>query len=182
MNLLQTMHITANSRIKPTAIEQAVEPHTDALAMLGADQRRIRMLIERYRSGADNDNKAHNCNRVCALLSIHILVEEGHLFPAARRVLGNCAVIEEAEIGHYVIKELVRQLQDEELRLHRRDAVFGVLADYVEQHFADERSDLFAPLAASKEDLDELARRMIVEKYRVSPWFGVAAMTTADAG
>ncbi len=150
----------------------------DALHALGGDRLQIIALGHRYLASKDDEGNGRLCDRVCALLTVNMLIEGSLLYPFARCVLRSCDWLTDAEIAHYVIKGLIAQLHGDDLRLRHRDAVFTILVHYTAEHFKDASAALYEPLATLAARHPELTRELGLkvnrEKRRLDPWFGLA--------
>jgi len=151
---------------------------SDALRLLAADRREILRLGHHYLGSHDDEGNGRRCDRVCAMLTVGMLIEESLLHPFVRRELRDSQWLADAEIANYVIKGLIAQLHSDNLRLLHRDALFKVLIHYIDEHFNDAEAALFEPLAALSVEHPELTRELGVqigrEKQRLDPWFGLA--------
>lgn len=139
-----------------------------ALALLAADHAEVRELFDAYEAliaeNADENERRALAQQICQLLTVHATVEEEIFYPAARSVIGDDDLIDEAEAEHASARDLVEQLLAMEPGDDRYDSTVFVLAETVEQHVQEEEEELFARLRTPALDLQSLAERMSARK------------------
>ena len=146
----------------------------DAIALLVADHRKVHALFDRYNQSDDDGEKGEICQQVCAMLTVHAAIEEEIFYPAARDALDDSDLLDTAEAEHDVARSLIEQLQEDDLRLNKRDATFGALSECVDLHTEEEESELFAQVRKSSLDLYELADEMRSRKKELEDELGLA--------
>ena len=142
---------------------------SDAIALLTKDHRDVKKLFTAYQKLTDGDAPASErqeiANQICEALTVHATVEEEIFYPA----LGDADVnaidqLDEAEVEHGSIKDLIAQIQamdpDEELY----DAKVKVLGEYVDHHVKEEEGEMFPKAEKSGLDLDELGQQLKTRK------------------
>jgi hemerythrin superfamily protein len=138
----------------------------DALAFLEAEHRAVEKLFTAFEKADDLDAKAALAQRACEQLSIHTMLEEELLYPAAQEALPDSdrVDIEEAYIEHFLVKTLIAKF--ETLRAGDRgfDATFKVMSEMVDHHVEEEEQELFPELRKSKCNLDALGEKMAKRK------------------
>ena len=139
------------------------EGPADALALLRRDHDRVRQLFgefERLRGIEDEDERmAEVVDDICYELSLHAIVEEELFYPLLRAASDD-EMIDEAEVEHAGVRELVARLETMYPGDEHFEATVAVLAEEVEHHVAHEESELFEVARASGIDLVALARRI----------------------
>jgi hemerythrin superfamily protein len=87
----------------------------DGLALLEADHRAVEKLFAAFKKTADDDLEAKStlAQRACEELSIHTVLEEEMLYPAAQKALPDSDKldVEEAYIEHYLVKTLIQKFE-----------------------------------------------------------------------
>jgi len=136
----------------------------DALALLRHEHDRIRQLFgefERLRGIEDEDErKAELVDEICYELTLHAIVEEELFYPLLRAAADDDEMMDEAEVEHAGVRELVSQLEVMYPGDDHFEATVAVLAEEVEHHVAMEESDMFDTARKSGIDLAALGRKM----------------------
>jgi hemerythrin superfamily protein len=139
----------------------------DALAILEADHRAVEKLFKAFEKAAEDDldAKAALAQRACEELSIHAMIEEELLYPAAQEALPDSDAIdvEEAYIEHFLVKTLIAKFETMKAGDKGFDATFKVMSEMVGHHVEEEEDELFPELRKSKCNLralgDKIAKR-----------------------
>ena len=105
----------------------------DAIALLKADHKEVDDLFEEYEelAGAEADGAERQAlaEQICDMLTVHATIEEEIFYPAARELVVDSDLLDEAEVEHASAKDLIAQIKamgpDEELY----DAKVKVLAN-----------------------------------------------------
>lgn len=136
----------------------------DALSFLEAQHRSVEKLFKAFEKAADGDleAKAALAQRTCEELSIHTVLEEELLYPAAQEALpeGDRMDVEEAYIEHFLVKTLIAKFETMEAGEKGFDATFKVLSELVGHHVKEEEEDLFPQLRKSKCNLRALGEKI----------------------
>jgi hemerythrin superfamily protein len=141
---------------------------SDALRLLEADHRAVEKLFtafERADTG-DLDAKGTLVRRACEELTVHTIIEEELLYPAARSVLADDGKkdVDEAYVEHFLVKTLIEKFGTLQPDAERFDATFRVLTENVRHHIKEEESGLFPELRKSGLDLAALGQRIVKKK------------------
>lgn len=135
----------------------------DALALLRLEHDKVRQLFgefERLRGIEDEEERmAELIDDICYELTLHAIVEEELFYPLLRSA-GDDEMLDEAEVEHAGVRELVAQLETMYPGDEHFEATVSVLAEEVEHHVAREESEIFDAARASGIDLVALARRI----------------------
>jgi hemerythrin superfamily protein len=86
----------------------------DALVLLEADHRAVEKLFDAFeKAGSDLEAKAALAQRACEELSVHAMIEEEFLYPAAADALpgSNLIDVDEAYVEHYLVKALIKRFE-----------------------------------------------------------------------
>ncbi|KMQ80635.1 Regulator of cell morphogeneis and NO signaling [Candidatus Burkholderia pumila] len=141
---------------------------TNALEILTADHRAIDQLFDAFERAdkGDRDRKNTLVQRACELLTIHSIVEEELLYPAAREALGSDDKfdVDEAFVEHFLVKTLIEKFTQLKAGDQGFDATFKVLKENVTHHVEEEEKDLFPEIRKTKIDLDALGRKIVARK------------------
>lgn len=136
----------------------------DALALLRHEHDRIRQLFAQFaglRGIEDEDErKAALVDEICYELALHAIVEEELFYPLLRAAAEDDEMMDEAEVEHAGVRELISQLEVMYPGDDHFEATVAVLAEEVEHHVAIEESDMFDTARSSGIDLAALGRTM----------------------
>ena len=149
--------------------EQQPTPNTDdALELLIADHRAVEKLFTAFKQAKEDDleAKATLAQRACEELTIHTIIEEELLYPAAGKALPSSDVVdvEEAYVEHFLVKTLISKFETLNAGDKGFDATFKVMSEMVRHHIEEEESDLFPKLRNSGADLDALGKKLMQRK------------------
>jgi hemerythrin superfamily protein len=142
---------------------------SDAIALLTKDHRDVKKLFTAYKKLADSQASVSErqdiATQICEALSAHAKVEEEIFYPALHDAGVNAVdELDEAEVEHGSIKDLVAQIQamdpDEDLY----DAKVKVLGEYVDHHVKEEEGEMFPKAEKSGLDLEELGGQLKTRK------------------
>ena len=140
----------------------------DALALLEADHRPVEKLFDAFRKAADDDPEAKDilAQRACEELSVHTMLEEELLYPAAQEAFpdNDKVDVEEAYVEHYLVKTLITKFETLKAGDKGFDATFKVMSEVVEHHVEEEEQELFPELRKSKCDLPALGAKILKRK------------------
>jgi hemerythrin superfamily protein len=140
----------------------------NALDILEADHRAVEQLFDAFSRAPKDDLERRSTlvQRACELLTIHAMVEEELLYPAARQALGSDEKegVDEAFVEHFLVKTLIEKFTQLKAGDEGFDATFKVLAESVNHHVKEEESELFPELRKTGLDLDALGRRIAARR------------------
>lgn len=131
------------------------------LDMLIEDHRRIQEMFQDFED-MDEDEEARRdlVQTACAELTVHAQLEEELFYPAVREEIDEEHLIDEAQVEHGVVKDLITQLEYTEPDDDLYAATFHVLAEYANHHIEEEESEIFREVRDSKMNLSALAEEM----------------------
>jgi len=137
----------------------------DAIELLIADHENVRRLFDEYEElvddEADDEDKQALAEEICAMLTVHSMLEEEIVYPAAREAVDDEEMLDEAVVEHQSVNDLIAQIQEMEPSEELYDAKVKVLAELVEHHVREEEDELFPKLEASELDLEEMGNTLI---------------------
>lgn len=140
----------------------------DALDVLEADHRAIEQLFDAFERAERNDFDRKNtlAQRACELLTIHAIVEEEMLYPAAQEALGadQRIDVDEAYVEHFLVKTLIERFASLKAGDDGFDATFKVLKENATHHIEEEETTLFPEVRRTQMDLVALGARMAARK------------------
>ncbi len=136
----------------------------DACDLLDADHRAVKKMFKEYEELAGSrargaaQRRLELAHRICRELTVHAQVEEELLYPRLRAVTRESAALDEAEVEHQTMKDLIAQLQVMDAADEAFDARVKVLGEYVDHHVKEERGEIFTRARAARR-LDLVALR-----------------------
>lgn len=118
---------------------------TDALGLLRRDHKLVNDLFMELAQAASQQLDPM-ARRICKLLRIHAQIEEELFYPAARRVVQDSTLVDEAEREHAQAKDSITRVES----MTSDDPMFASsiakLAEEFREHAAKEESELFPQL------------------------------------
>jgi hemerythrin superfamily protein len=155
----------------PTTTTAATHTRQDALTLLEEEHRAVEKLFDAFERAAHDDleRKATLVQRACELLTMHAMVEEEILYPAAKEALGENGKdkeddVNEAVVEHFLVKTLIEKFSTMKAGDEGFDATFKVLTESVNHHVEEEESELFPELRKTKLDLAKLGERIAARR------------------
>ncbi|HWI81027.1 hemerythrin domain-containing protein [Ramlibacter sp.] len=136
----------------------------DACDLLDADHRAVKKMFKEYeeltksRARSAAQKKMDLAHQICNELTVHAQIEEEIFYPALRQVMKEADLLNEAEVEHQSVKDLVAQIQEMPEADEMFDARVKVLGEYVDHHVKEEKNEIF-PKARSARKLDLMAMR-----------------------
>ncbi len=111
-----------------------------------------------------SERAARIVEQCCAELTVHSMLEEELLYPAARDVLPKPDLIDEAEVEHQSAEDLILQLQQMQPGEEKFSARFTVLGEYVKHHVKEEETELFPSIERAKLNWQVILDRMLARR------------------
>ena len=163
---------------------QTAGANTDAIELLLADHRNVEKLFKQYErlvedEGSYNEKEALAA-KICAELTVHAQVEEEIFYPAARDILDDEQLIDEAVVEHASAKDLISQLADMSPDDDLYDAKIKVLSELIEHHVEEEEDEMFPKLKKAKLDTATLGPQMAQRKEELVEELGIGAEAAED--
>jgi hemerythrin superfamily protein len=149
---------------KSTIDDDVVLVDDDAISFLTEDHAAVQQLFEDYESMVDA--RAHASERedvaqlICALLTVHATLEEEIFYPAARELLRDGALVDEALAEHTEATLLIDRIEGTSPLDDDYDDLVLQLAHVVRQHVKDEEDILFVHVVRAGLDTQEVGRRL----------------------
>ncbi len=143
----------------------------DACDLLDADHRAVKKMFKEYeeltgsRARSAAQKKLELAHRICQELTVHAQIEEEIFYPAVRAAIKDTDLLDEAEVEHQTVRNLVAQIQRATEADDMVDAKVKVLGEYVDHHVKEERAEIFAR-ARSARKLDLVTLRETLEQRK----------------
>ena len=146
------------------------KPKPNAINMLMEDHKYVQKAFKAFEDMDHDDHEAMQnlVGQVCEALEVHTKVEEEVFYPAARKVLKDEDLMNEAEIEHDSAKTLIRQLKRMKPDDPKYVATFTVLGEYVKHHVKEEESEMFPKARRRRINLERLGNRLLARKIQLS--------------
>ena len=170
-------HVADNYAVPHIPLEMQMETQNsannapgavDAITLLKADHRAVEKLFDAFEKAKDGDLDAKGAlaRRACEELTVHAMIEEEFLYPAAHRALEKQDKIDvdEAYVEHYVVKTLIEKFDSLRPGDVGFDATFKVMSELVKHHVEEEESELFPELRESGVDLMAMGAKLSARK------------------
>ena len=160
---------TPRSRTKTTE-------HDDVLSLLAADHRDVTKMFEQFekmKKDGDDESKQTLIERACSALTLHTRLEEEIFYPAAREMLQETDLLDEAEVEHATAKQLITELNAMQPGDELYEAKFTVLSEYVMHHIQEEEKQIFPKIKKAGIDLDGLADELRHRKTELREELGM---------
>ena len=113
---------------------------------------------------ADGDERAALAQQICEMLTVHATIEEEIFYPALRSAGNAEDLLDEAEVEHASVKDLVSQIESMDPDEDLYDAKVKVLGEYVHHHVQEEETEMFEKAKKAKLDLAELGVQLRARK------------------
>lgn len=162
------------SAARPVArksVARTKTPKNEAIAQLTADHASVKKMFKQYeklvKGDAGNSEKQQLAAKICADLTAHATAEEEIFYPAARQVLAEPDLIDEADVEHASAKDLIAQLQGSSPSDDHYDAKVKVLGEYIDHHVQEEEGEMFPKVRKAKVDTVALGERIAARKAEI---------------
>ena len=167
------------ARVTPAQDEEEL----DALELLRKDHEDVDRLFKDYEELVDADCSPEDrrlmSTRICGMLAVHAMIEEEVFYPAARAARVGSDLLDEAEIEHGSMKELIAHIGEAHATQPLYDARVRVLGEYVRHHVKEEERELFPACKKAGMNLDALGTRL---RKRKDALMKILQSTPADLG
>lgn len=167
--MMQTIKST-HTKSTTTRKTASIVAHKDnAISMLIADHAKVKKLFKEFEklSKNDDDGKVDIANMICMELTVHTKAEEEIFYPAARMVIDDEDLLNEANVEHETAKNLIAQIQTMSPNDEIYDAKVTVLGEYINHHVKEEETEMFPKVRKAKVDLNELGLRLKMKKTEI---------------
>ena len=161
---------------------RATRASQNALELLKADHAEAKKLFrqfEKLKKSEDNDGMQQVAQAICDALRIHAQIEEEIFYPALREAGDADDALDEADVEHSHVKELVEQIASSGPGDEHFEARVKVLSEYVEHHVQEEESTIFSKARKADFDLVALGQQLEARKAELKgeePPVDVAAL------
>jgi hemerythrin-like domain-containing protein len=155
------------STARKTASGKGARQPSDAIALLKADHQKVQGLFDQFEKTRSEDRKSSLAEQICQELTVHAQIEEEIFYPAAREVLRDEDLIDEATVEHQSAKDLIAQIEGSSAAAELFDAKVTVLGEYIKHHVKEEQNELFPKLRKTRLDLKMLGEQLQARKMEL---------------
>jgi hemerythrin-like domain-containing protein len=159
----------------------------DAIDLLIEDHEKVDKLFKEFEDADrdDDETRSRIVEQACMELKVHSMLEQEVFYPAIRAEVEDDEdedLLNEAEVEHSTVDELVAKVEGLEAGDPLWAAHFTVLSEYVKHHVEEEEKEMFPRVRKMKElDLEELGNEMKERKESLMAELGDAAAMDEDA-
>ncbi|MES2991917.1 MAG: hemerythrin domain-containing protein [Pseudomonadota bacterium] len=168
------MPSSKTSATRSTAAKKSASSKSDpqdALSLLAADHKEVDKLFKAYeklvKDEADGDERLEISQQICQMLSAHADIEEEIFYPALRGAMEEDDLLDEAEVEHASVKDLVSQIEEMDPDDDLYDAKVKVLGEYVRHHVQEEENEIFPKARKAELDLAQLGTELQARKQEL---------------
>lgn len=163
----------------------ATQKKEDAIDLLKKDHREVEGLFKEFEELEDNAEAAEQViETACTELKMHDKIETEIFYPAVRQAAEQEEIedlLDEAEVEHDTVRELIQKLEGMDPTDEKRHAHFTVLSEYVKHHVKEEEKEMFPKVKKLKSlDLKALGEEMKARKEALMGEMGVEAGEEQD--
>jgi hemerythrin superfamily protein len=156
----------------------ATQKKDDAIELLKKDHREVEGLFKEFEELEDNAEAAEQViETACTELKMHDKIESEIFYPAVREAAEQeeiADLLDEAEVEHDTVRELIGKLESMDPTDEKRHAHFTVLSEYVKHHVKEEEKQMFPKVKKLKSlDLKALGEEMKARKEALMAEMGV---------
>ena len=158
----------------------ATKRKDDAIELLKQDHREVEALFKEFAELEDNAGAAEQViETACTELKMHDKIETEIFYPAVRQAAEQEEIedlLDEAEVEHDTVRELIEKLEGMDPSDEKRHAHFTVLTEYVKHHVKEEEKEMFPKVKKLKTlDLAALGQEMKARKEALMAEMGIEA-------
>ena len=149
----------------------------DAIKLLTQDHRDVKALFEQYdalvEAEAEDSEKQEVATLICQMLTVHAQIEEEIFYPAAREVLDEQDLVDEADVEHASAKDLIAQIEASSPSDDHYDAKVKVLGEYIDHHVKEEEKELFKEVKKAGLDTAQVGEELLARKEELMADMGL---------
>lgn len=137
---------------------------TDAIKLLKSDHKEVEAMFKKYAKLKDDADKQSLADEICLALTVHAQIEEEIYYPAARAVLEDEDLLDEAEVEHASAKQLIAEIKAMKAGDRLFDAKVTVLGEYINHHVEEEEEEMFPETEDTELDLKAIGAQLAERK------------------
>ena len=144
---------------------KVLELRTDVISLIKSDHRKVDLLFEQYIASEDRAEKDDILKSIIGDLKVHAAAEEAKVYPTLDNE--DHAATNKALEEHHLIKILIEELCNRQLKDDKVDAKVKVLSEVFQLHAKEEEGKYLPELKESGADLEQLGEDFTSEKDRL---------------
>lgn len=150
----------------------------NAIEMLLNDHRAVEALFRQFKKlheAEEDTSKVIDAARLA--LIVHDALETEIFYPEVRERAGEDEeeILDEAEVEHTSVRDLLSKLRPGKLDEKKREAHFTVVTEYVKHHVKEEENELLPKVKKLKRlNLTQLGERMLKRRTALQKKYGLA--------
>jgi hypothetical protein len=137
-----------------------------ALDLLKRDHAAVAELFDAYVELESDEDKETLVARIILELVIHARIEQELFYPSLRRAIGNEGVMDEADVEHALVRQLMADLNGMRADASHYDAKVKALSDLVKHHVGEEEGLMFEEARDSALNLSAIGGQL--EAYKAA--------------
>jgi hemerythrin superfamily protein len=145
----------------------STQAELNAIDLLKQDHKEVKTLFKKYEKLAKAEAPAAErevlAKEICTMLTVHAQIEEEIFYPAAREVLPEEDLVDEATVEHASAKDLIAQIEGMSADDALYDAKVKVLGEYIDHHVKEEEEEMF-PKVRRPMDIREVGAQLQARK------------------
>ena len=138
---------------------------SNAIELLQTDHREVEQLFEQFEKAGEGE-KVALAQRICQALTVHAHVEEQLFYPALRGRIES-DLLDEADVEHQSLKELIAKIDGARESDELFDAHMKVLGEYVKHHVKEEENEIMPAARSSGIDLQRIGAGILQLKEQL---------------
>lgn len=154
-----------------TAHKPAMQHEEDAITLLTEDHKKVKKLFAEFAKLAKDEGndkaKVEVVQQIGIELTLHSQVEEEIFYPAVRAALKDVVLMNEADVEHAEVKNLIAQLEAMTPDDDHYVATVTVLREMVDHHVEEEEEKMFPKAKKAKVDIAALGAAMSQRKHEL---------------
>jgi len=170
---------TSSTARKTASRKSTTTAGPDAIKLLTADHTEVKALFKQYdelvEAEAGDDERQQVATLICQMLTVHAQIEEEIFYPAAREVLDEQDLVDEADIEHASAKDLIAQIEGSDPSDDHYDAKVKVLGEYIDHHVKEEQNELFKEVKKAGLDTAAVGEQLAARKEALMSELGLTA-------
>lgn len=152
-----------SSQVPATQTSKMAQSTSNAIELLEKDHKEVKTLFRKYgqlvKADADSTERQQLALQICKMLTVHAQIEEEIFYPAAREVIPEEDLIDEATVEHASAKDLIAQIEGAQADDPLYDAKVTVLGEYIDHHVKEEEQEMF-PKLRRRLDIKEIGLQL----------------------
>ena len=153
----------------------------NAVQLIKQDHKKVEGLFQKFKKTKGQDAKRRIAEQAMDQLEIHAKIEEEIFYPAAKSVLEESDMIEEALKEHGMVKDLIEELRALESDDESFEEKWSELVENVQHHVQEEENEMLPQVKDSDLDLAQCGEEMQERKEELMEAIESSSATRAGA-